>query len=119
MTMKKLRDGEEGRAGPKGSFAGGSAAPVANGAEVEPGVAFCDGRYVPVAEAKISVLDWGFARCDTTYDVVHVWKGCFFRLEDHLDRFERSCAAMRLDPGLDRDGLREVLMECVPPERAS
>ena len=83
----------------------------ANGGES--GVAFCDGRYVPVAEAKISVFDWGFARSDTTYDVVHVWKGRFFRLEDHLDRFERSCRTMRLDPGLDRDGLREVLMECV------
>ena len=79
----------------------------------ESGVAFCDGRYVPVAEAKISVLDWGFARNDTTYDVVHVWKGSFFRLEDHLDRFERSCRLMRLDPGLDRGELREVLMECV------
>ena len=79
----------------------------------ESGVAFSEGRYVPVAEARISVLDWGFARNDTTYDVVHVWKGSFFRLEDHLDRFERSCGLMRLDPGLDRGELREVLMECV------
>ena len=79
----------------------------------ESGVAFCEGRYVPVSEAKISVLDWGYARSDTTYDVVHVWQGSFFRLEDHLDRFERSCEIMRLDPGLDRAGLREVLMECV------
>ena len=77
------------------------------------GVAFCEGRYVPAAEAKISVHDWGFARNDTTYDVVHVWKGRFFRLEDHLDRFERSCGIMRLDPGLDRAEIREVLMECV------
>ena len=79
----------------------------------ESGVAFCEGRFMPVAEAKISVLDWGFARSDTTYDVVHVWKGSFFRLEDHLDRFERSCGLMRLDPGLDRDGIREILIECV------
>ena len=40
----------------------------------EGGVAFCDGRYVPAAEAKISVHDWGFSRNDTTYDVVHVWR---------------------------------------------
>ena len=79
----------------------------------ESGVAFCEGRYVPVSEARISVLDWGYARSDTTYDVVHVWKGSFFRLKDHLDRFERSCEIMRLDPGLDRAEIREVLMECV------
>ena len=44
------------------------------------GVAFVDGEYVPVSEARVSVLDWGFSRSDVTYDVVHVWKGRFFRL---------------------------------------
>ena len=77
------------------------------------GAAFVDGRYVPVSEARVSVLDWGFSRSDVTYDVVHVWKGRFFRLEDHLDRFQRSCASLRLDPGLGRDALRDALMHCV------
>ena len=104
------RGAETGTAGQGVSNGSGPAAPAT--AE-EAGVAFCDGRYVPVGEARISVLDWGFARSDVTYDVVHVWKGRFFRLEDHLDRFERSCRLMRLDPGLDRGALREVLMECV------
>lgn len=97
-----------------GTETGRAASPPPAAAEVEErGVAFCDGRYVPATEAKISVHDWGFARNDTTYDVVHVWKGSFFRLEDHLDRFERSCGTMRLDPGLDRAEIRAVLMECV------
>ncbi|MCP5150580.1 MAG: aminotransferase class IV [Ectothiorhodospiraceae bacterium] len=77
------------------------------------GAAWVDGRIVPIAEASIPVTDWGFTRSDVTYDVVHVWHGRFFRLEDHLDRFERSCRALRLDPGLDRDAMREVLMTCV------
>ena len=77
------------------------------------GAAFIDGDYVPVADARIPVLDWGFTRSDVTYDVVSVWKGAFFRLEDHLDRFARSCRALRLDPGLDRDAQREVLLNCV------
>ena len=50
---------------------------------------FVDGAYVPVAQASIPILDWGFLRGDATYDVVHVWDGAFFRLEEHLDRFER------------------------------
>ena len=45
--------------------------------------------------------------------MVHVWKGSFFRLEDHLDRFQASCAALRLDPGLDREHLREALIHVV------
>ena len=77
------------------------------------GTAFVDGEYVPMTEAKISILDWGFTRSDVTYDVVHVWKGSFFRLEDHLERFHRSCEALRLDPGYDREALREILMQCV------
>ena len=77
------------------------------------GVAYTDGKLVPIEEATVSVLDWGFSRSDVTYDVVHVWKGAFFRLDDHLERFERSCAALRLDPGLDRAGLHHVLEACV------
>ncbi len=81
--------------------------PLANGC------AFIDGEFVPLAEARIPILDWGFLHSDATYDVVHVWKGSFFRLEDHLDRFERSVAGLRLASPLDRDAMRETLMECV------
>ena len=77
------------------------------------GAAYIDGEFTPMAQARIPVLDWGFTRSDCTYDVVHVWQGSFFRLEDHLDRFQRSCEKLRLDPGLDRNALREILMECV------
>ena len=51
------------------------------------GAAWMEGKVIPVSEAKISVFDWGLTRSDITYDVVHVWEGAFFRLEDYLDRF--------------------------------
>jgi branched-chain amino acid aminotransferase len=60
------------------------------------GAAFVDGRFLPVGEARVPILDWGFLRSDATYDVAHVWRGCFFRLEDYLDRFERSMEHLRL-----------------------
>ena len=37
------------------------------------GVAFMDSQFLPMSEAKISVLDWGFLHSDATYDTVHVW----------------------------------------------
>ena len=86
------------------------------GATVEPlsdGAAFIEGDYVPIGEARLPLLDWGFTRSDVTYDVVHVWKGSFFRLDDHLDRFQRSCDRLRLNPGYRRDEIREILMSCV------
>ncbi len=77
------------------------------------GAAFVDGSYVPIGEARLPLLDWGFTRSDVTYDVVHVWKGSFFRLEDHLDRFARSCLGLHLDPGYARDEIRNILTRCV------
>lgn len=77
------------------------------------GAAFVGGVYVPIAEAKISVLDWGFTRSDVTYDVVHARDGGFFRLADHLDRFERSLAGMRLAPPHDRAEIATILARCV------
>ena len=77
------------------------------------GCAFVGGEYVPPSEAKISVFDWGFLHSDATYDVAHVWRGKFFRLDDHLDRFFASMARLRLDPGRTRDEVRTVMHECV------
>ena len=77
------------------------------------GAAFVEGRYVPVAKARIPILDWGFLRSDATYDVVHVRRGNFFRLEDHLDRFERGMAKLRMSLPYDRAGVRAILTECV------
>jgi len=61
------------------------------------GVAYVDEQFVPMAEAKISILDWGFLHSDATYDVTHVWKGSFFRLDDHIDRFLSGTAGRVLE----------------------
>ncbi|MDC0582972.1 aminotransferase class IV [Paracoccaceae bacterium] len=77
------------------------------------GAAWINGQIIPVSEAKISVFDWGLTRSDITYDVVHVWEGAFFRIEDYLDRFEVSMKKMRLDVGMDRSAIRNALIELV------
>ncbi|THD75749.1 branched-chain amino acid--2-keto-4-methylthiobutyrate aminotransferase [Thalassobius vesicularis] len=77
------------------------------------GAAWVKGRVVPIGEASIGVLDWGLTHSDATYDVVPVWRGGFFRLDDYLDRFMASMAAVRLDVGLDRGQIRAALIEMV------
>jgi len=77
------------------------------------GAAFMDGAYMPVAECRIPVLDWGFLRGDATYDVVHTWQCRFFRLDEHLDRFTRNLGRLRYEIPYDRDGIAEVLHRCV------
>ena len=77
------------------------------------GAAYVRGRYVPIAEASIPVTDWGFTRSDAVYDVVHVFRGGFFRLDDHLDRFMHSMQARRLHPPEDRPAIEAILHRCV------
>ena len=77
------------------------------------GAAWMRGEVVPIADATIGVTDWGVTRSDITYDVVPVWEGGFFRLEDYLDRFEASMASLRLEVGMSRDDIRAALHQMV------
>ncbi|AZO12185.1 MULTISPECIES: D-amino acid aminotransferase [unclassified Mesorhizobium] len=77
------------------------------------GVAFLDGQYLPMSQAKVSVLDWGFLHSDATYDTVHVWDGRFFRLDLHLDRFFGGLEKLRMTIPFDRDAVAEILHNCV------
>ena len=86
---------------------------TAAGTDYSSGCAWIEGEVVPIGEARIPILDAGFVRSDLTYDVIGVWEGRFFRLEDHLDRLERSCEKIRLSPPLARERVREILMELV------
>lgn len=77
------------------------------------GVGFVDGRIVPIADAKIPILDWGFLHSDATYDVVHVWNNRFFRLDDHLDRFMNGIDRLRMSIDYTREQIKHVLARCV------
>lgn len=77
------------------------------------GIAWIDGKFVPIEEARIPLLDQGFLHSDLTYDVPAVWDGRFFRLEDHLDRLEASCRKLRLRSPLGRKELRATLVDMV------
>ena len=77
------------------------------------GVAFLDGQYLPMSQAKVSVLDWGFLHSDATYDTVHVWDGRFFRLDLHLERFFGALEKLRMTIPFDRDGVAAILHNCV------
>lgn len=77
------------------------------------GAAFIDQEIVPISEAKISILDWGFLHSDATYDVVHVWGGRFFRLNDHFERFFSSMEKLNMSITYTRKELHTILSNCV------
>lgn len=61
-----------------------------------PDVAFINGAFVPLAEAKVSIEDRGFQFGDGVYEVIRTYNGRPFALETHLARLDRSAKALDL-----------------------
>ena len=59
-----------------------------------------DGEIVPSSQARIPASDDGLQRGDGVFEVIRLYAGNPFALGEHLDRFERSAAAIELP--LDR-----------------
>ena len=57
-------------------------------------IVFINGSYLPVQEAKISVLDRGFLFGDGIYEVIPVYGGRLFRFPEHLKRLDNSLSAI-------------------------
>ncbi|WP_296893204.1 D-amino acid aminotransferase [Thiobacillus sp.] len=57
---------------------------------------YLNGQFLPLAEAKVSVLDRGFVFGDGVYELVPVYSGKPFRLDAHLHRLQFSLGGIRL-----------------------
>lgn len=57
-----------------------------------------DGENLEAAEAAVSVFDWGLQRGFGCFEVIRSYSGKAFRCEGHLDRLERSLAALQIEP---------------------
>ena len=64
---------------------------------------YLNGEYVPLPEAKVSVLDRGFIFGDGIYEVVPVYGRKVFRFDEHMARLGRSLAKLRIANPLGRD----------------
>ena len=70
-------------------------------------LASVNGTITPTAEAKVGLKDDGLYRGDGAFEVIRLYKGKPFAPVDHLDRLERSGAAIELS--FDRGALeREI-----------
>ena len=59
-------------------------------------IAYVNGTFVPLSEAKVSILDRGFLFADGIYEVSAVLDGRLIDNESHLARLERSVGEIRL-----------------------
>jgi branched-chain amino acid aminotransferase len=70
------------------------------------------GGLVDASDARVSVLDHGFTVADGVFETLKVTGGEAFALTRHIDRLERSAAAMAL-PAPDRDAVFDAVRETV------
>jgi D-alanine transaminase len=57
---------------------------------------YLNGEYLPIDQAKVSVLDRGFIFGDGVYEVIPVYGKVPFRMEGHLVRMQRSMDEIKL-----------------------
>ncbi|MBI1942252.1 MAG: D-amino acid aminotransferase [Betaproteobacteria bacterium] len=74
---------------------------------------FLNGRFMPIEEARVPVLDRGFIFGDGVYELVPVYSRVPFRLEEHLARLARSLAAVRIRDPYGRAEWREIIGQLV------
>jgi D-alanine transaminase len=70
---------------------------------------YLNGRFLPLEDAKISVLDRGFIYGDGVYELIPVYGRKPFRLKQHLARLQRSLDGIRLaNPHSDAEWARII-----------
>jgi len=70
---------------------------------------YLNGDYLPLSEAKVSVLDRGFLFGDGVYEVIPSYYGDLFRMQDHLDRLQDSMNRIRLQLPYDLQQWMKIL----------
>ncbi len=63
---------------------------------------YLNGEYLPLCDAKISVMDRGFLFGDGIYEVIASYAGNLFHFEQHMERLENSLTSIRLTNPYDR-----------------
>ena len=81
-------------------------------------LACLDGVVLPAAEASISVTDEGLLRGDGVFEVVRLYAGRPFALDDHLRRMAGSAANLRLAVDVEavRGDVEKLLAQAGAPD---
>ena len=74
---------------------------------------FLNGKFMPVEEARVPVLDRGFIFGDGVYELIPVYSRVPFRMDEHFARLERSLAAARIRNPYSRAEWRDIILQLI------
>lgn len=76
-------------------------------------IAYVNGSFLPIADAKVSILDRGFLFADGIYEVAAVLEGKLIDNASHLARLERSVGEISLTLPETTERIQEIQKELV------
>ena len=76
---------------------------------------FLNGELLPLAEAKVSVLDRGFLFGDGVYEVIPAYRQKLFRVTEHLQRLDNSLQGIRVRNPYQHDAWIELFQRLLQP----
>lgn len=74
---------------------------------------FLNGRWLPLEEATVSILDRGFMFGDGVYELIPVYRRKPFRLDEHLRRLQHSLDGIRLPNPMQHPEWRQIVTQAV------
>jgi len=74
-----------------------------------PNIAFVNGRFMPLTQARVSVEDRGFQFGDGIYELIRTYGGRVFHIDDHLRRLEQSAEALGLSMAYSKSRWKAIL----------
>ncbi len=80
-------------------------------------IVYLNGDYLPLGQARISVLDRGFLFGDGVYEVIPVYGGKPLRLAEHLHRLSNSLAGIRMEPPLTAEQWDAIFKRLIQGEQ--
>ena len=72
---------------------------------------YLDGEMVPEEQAKVSVFDHGLLYGDGVFEGIRAYDGRVFRLDQHIDRLERSAKAIMLSIPMTHEEMCRATVE--------
>jgi len=75
--------------------------------------AYVNGRFVPEAEASVSIFDRGFLYGDGVFETMRLYEGKIFRMYQHLQRLLNGLKVLQIGPRITQEELQVALLELI------
>lgn len=76
-------------------------------------VMYLNGKMVPVADAKLSVVDHAFLYGDGLFEGIRAYGGKVWKLDEHIDRLYKGAHVLMIDLPISKRQMRDVIRQAL------